>query len=293
MNLKNLYLHVLLLLIAFLFAFPLIWTFFTSLKPPNEYYSKPPQLLPINPTLYHYHEAFFPELIDLNYTKKQKYWVEEAAGKANPVTPSLINSIYVTLGSTLLTLILSIPASYALSRYNFKGNKDIAFFLLSTRMVPPIVMIIPFFFIFNYVNLVDTLFGLILMSVMINAPVCIWILKGVFDGIPKEVESAALVDGCNLYYLFTKIILPLSIGGIITASLFCIFFTWTEYIFALIMTRKEAVTLPVALSTFKLDRGLLWGMMSATIIVATIPILGTVYFLQKKIISGILLGSEK
>ena len=132
MNLKNLYLHVLLLLIAFLFAFPLIWTFFTSLKPPNEYYSKPPQLLPINPTLYHYHEAFFPELIDLNYTKKQKYWVEEAAGKANPVTPSLINSIYVTLGSTLLTLILSIPASYELSRYNFKGIKDIAFFLLST-----------------------------------------------------------------------------------------------------------------------------------------------------------------
>ena len=104
----------------------------------------------------------------MNYTKKQKYWVEEAAGKANPVTPSLINSIFVTLGSTLLTLILSIPASYALSRYNFKGNKDIAFFI-EYKNGSSNCDDNSFLFIFNYINLVDTLLGLILMSVMINA----------------------------------------------------------------------------------------------------------------------------
>lgn len=290
---SNLIAQIFVALCTLFFVFPLLWTISTSLKPPNEYYSNPPNLIPKNPTIYHYHESFFPQFIDLNYTKKQAFWVEEAAGKANPVTPALLNSLIVTFGTTIITLILSIPAAFALSRYSFKGGKDMAFFLLSTRMVPPVVMVIPFFFILNYADLVDTKTGLIIMYVMINAPICIWILKGVFDGIPKEVEYAAMVDGCNFFQLFFKIIIPLSIGGIITAGLFCVFFTWTEFLFSLIMTRKDAVTLPVALSSFKLDRGLLWGMMSSTIVVATLPIISIIYVLQRKIITGILTGAEK
>ena len=292
-NFSNVVAQLFIGICALFFIFPLLWTISTSFKPPNEYYSSPPKFFPKNPTIYHYHESFFPQFIDLNYSKKQAFWVEEAAGKANPVTPALVNSIIVTFGTTILTLIISIPAAFALSRYSFKGGKDMAFFLLSTRMVPPVVMVIPFFFILNYVNLVDTKIGLIIMYVMLNAPVCIWILKGVFDGIPNEVESAALIDGCTFFQLFFKIIIPLSKGGIITAGLICVFFTWTEFLFSLIMTRKDAVTLPVALSSFKLDRGLLWGMMSSTIVVATLPIISIIFVLQRKIVTGIFTGSEK
>jgi ABC-type glycerol-3-phosphate transport system permease component len=275
------------------FVFPTLWTYMTAFKPPAEYYRSPPQLLPEQPTIYHFYEAFFPEAIEGSYDEAQAYWVEEAAGRANPVTPALVNSLGITFGATVLSLLIGIPAAYALSRYRFKGGKDMAVWLLSTRMVPPIVMVIPLFFIMNSLRLIDTWLGLIIMYIMINLPIVVWILKGVFDDVPRELEDAALVDGCTRATAFTRVVLPLAIGGIIAAALFCVFLTWNEFLFALIMTRKEAVTLPVALSTFRQDRGLLWGMMSATIIVATLPVIAIVFVLQRRVVQGLLTGSSK
>jgi multiple sugar transport system permease protein len=132
-----------------------------------------------------------------------------------------------------------------------------------------------------------------MIYITVNLPIVVWILKGVFDEVPRELEDAALVDGCTKPRAFVSVIFPLAIGGIVAAALFCVFLTWNEFLFALIMTRKEAVTLPVALSTFRQDRGLLWGMMSATIVVATLPVMAIVFVLQKRVVQGLLAGSSK
>ena len=276
-----------------LFLFPTVWIYMTAFKPPSEYYTSPPALLPNDPTIYHFYEAFFPEAIPNTFDEAQAYWVEEAAGKANPVTANLVNSVITTAVATVLSLLIGIPAAYALSRYRFKGGKDLAIWLLSTRMIPPIVTVIPLFFIINSLRLVDTRLGLIMIYITVNLPIVVWILKGVFDDVPKELEDAALVDGCTKPRAFVSVIFPLAIGGIVAAALFCVFLTWNEFLFALIMTRKEAVTLPVALSTFRQDRGLLWGMMSATIVVATLPVMAIVFVLQKRVVQGLLAGSSK
>ena len=168
-----------------------------------------------------------------------------------------------------------------------------ATWLLSTRMVPPVVTVIPLFFMINSLKLVDSPAGLVLLYISINLPIVIWMLKGVFDEVPRELEESALVDGCTGVNAFRRIVFPLAIGGIVAAAMFCVFLTWNEFLFALIMTRREAVTLPVALSTFRLDRGMLWGMMSASIVVASIPVVAMIFVLQKRIVRGLLAGSSK
>jgi len=275
------------------FLFPTVWTYSTAFKPPSEYYRSPPRLLPENPSIYHFLEAFVPEAIPQVFDQAAAYWVEEAAGRTNPVTPALVNSIVVTLFSAAIALVIGMPAAYALSRYRFRGGKNMATWLLSTRMVPPVVTVIPLFFILSSLKLIDTRTGLIILYIMINLPIVVWFLKGVFDEVPREIEESALVDGCTRLSAFVRIVLPLAIGGIVATAMFCVFLTWNEFLFALIMTRKETVTLPVALSTFRLDRGMLWGMMSASIVVATLPMIAVIFVLQKRIVRGMLAGSSR
>ncbi len=275
------------------FLFPTVWTYSIAFKPPSEYYRSPPRLLPENPSIYHFLEAFVPEAIPQVFDEAAAYWVEEAAGRTNPVTPALVNSIIVTLASAAIALIIGMPAAYALSRYRFRGGKNMATWLLSTRMVPPVVTVIPLFFILSSLKLIDTRLGLTILYIMINIPIVVWFLKGVFDEVPREIEESALVDGCTGISAFVRIVLPLAIGGIVATAMFCVFLTWNEFLFALIMTRKETVTLPVALSTFRLDRGMLWGMMSASIVVATLPMIAVIFVLQKRIVRGMLSGSSR
>ena len=128
--------------VVIFFLFPLYWTVTTSFKPPNEYYRMPPSLWPEKPTIYHYYESFIPWVLG-TIKKAEQYWVEEAAGRAQPITPQLLNSVIITLASLILALAIGSPTAYALSRYKFKGSENIAFWILSTRMIPPIVAVIP------------------------------------------------------------------------------------------------------------------------------------------------------
>jgi multiple sugar transport system permease protein len=275
------------------FLMPTVWTWTTAFKPPNEYYVSPPRMLPRNPTTYHFFEAFYPQGAKQVFDEATAYWVEEAAGRTNPVTPATVNSLFITLASAGLALLIGTPAAYALSRYDFRGGKNMATWLLSTRMVPPVVTVIPMFFVINSLRLVDKPLGLIILYVMINLPIVVWILKGVFDEVPRELEESARVDGCSPFTSFTRIVFPLAVGGMVAAGLFAIFLSWNEFLFALIMTRRETITLPVALSTFRLDRGMLWGMMSASIVVATLPVVAIIFVLQKRIVQGLLTGSNR
>jgi multiple sugar transport system permease protein len=221
------------------------------------------------------------------------YWVEESAGRVESVTPQIVNSLIITLGSVILALAVGAPAAYSVSRYRFRGSKDLSFWVLSTRMMPPIVTAIPLYWLMRSVNLAGTHLGLIMVYVMINLPFVVWMMKGFFDDIPIEIEEAARIDGCGSVALFLRVILPLAIGGIVATALFCVFLSWNEFLFAVILTDTKSQTLPVALSLFRQDRGILWGQMSAVIVVATLPILLITLFLQQQVVRGLTAGAVK
>jgi multiple sugar transport system permease protein len=284
--------HILLLAIVCLFAFPTFWVFMTSFKTPREYYSMPPAFLPAQFQIFHYKEAFAPWTVDPT-EMATNYWVEESAGRVESVTPQIINSLIITFGSVFLSMAVGAPAAYAVSRFRFRGSKDLSFWVLSTRMMPPIVTAIPIYWVMRSVGLSGTHIGLIMVYVMINLPFVVWMMKGFFDDIPVEIEEAARIDGCGAFALFTRVILPLAIGGIVATALFCVFLSWNEFLFAVILTDTKSQTLPVALSLFRQDRGVLWGQMSAVIVVATLPILMITLFLQQHVVRGLTAGAVK
>ena len=284
--------HLLLLFIVCVFAFPTFWVFMTSFKTPHEYYSMPPAFLPSKLQIFHYKEAFAPWTVDPT-EMATNYWVEESAGRVESVTPQIINSLIITAGSVFLSLAVGSPAAYALSRFRFKGSKDLSLWVLSTRMMPPIVIAIPIYWMMRAINLSGTHTGLMAVYVMINLPFVVWMMKGFFDDIPIAIEEAARIDGAGPFQLFFKIILPMAIGGIVATSLFCVFLSWNEFLFAVILTDSSSQTLPVALSLFRQDRGILWGQMSAVIVVATLPILVITLFLQQQVVKGLTAGAVK
>jgi len=252
----------------------------------------PPGFLPNNFQIFHYREAFAPWTVNPT-DMATNYWVEESAGRVESVTPQIINSLIITFGSVVLALAVGSPAAYAISRYRFKGSKDLSLWVLSTRMMPPIVTAIPIYWIMRQVNLAGTHIGLIMVYVMLNLPFVVWMMKGFFDDIPIEIEEAARIDGCGPLTLVFRILLPLAIGGIVATALFCVFISWTEFLFAVILTDSSSQTLPVALSLFRQDRGILWGQMAAVIVVATLPILIITLFLQQQVVKGLTAGAVK
>ena len=284
--------HLLLLFIVCVFAFPTFWVFMTSFKTPHEYYSMPPAFLPAQFQIFHYKEAFAPWTVDPT-EMATNYWVEESAGRVESVTPQIINSLIITAGSVFLSLAVGSPAAYALSRFRFRGSKDLSLWVLSTRMMPPIVIAIPIYWMMRSIGLSGKHMGLMAVYVMINLPFVVWMMKGFFDDIPIAIEEAARIDGAGPFQLFFKIILPMAIGGIVATSLFCVFLSWNEFLFAVILTDSSSQTLPVALSLFRQDRGILWGQMSAVIVVATLPILVITLFLQQQVVKGLTAGAVK
>jgi multiple sugar transport system permease protein len=277
---------------ACFFAFPIFWVFLTSFKTPLEYYSMPPKVLPAHFELYHYKEAFAPWSISAT-EHAANYFVEEASGRVEPVTPQIYNSLIITAGAVILSILVGTPAAYALSRFKFRGSKDMGLWVLSTRMMPPIVLIIPIFWMMRSLHLQGSHLGLIMVYVMMNLPFVVWMMKGFFDEIPKEIEESAQIDGCGHWQSFFRIVMPLAAAGVVAAALFCVFLTWNEFLYAVILSDRNSQTLPVALSNFRQDRGILWGQMSAVIVVATLPILLITLFLQKQMVKGLTAGAIK
>ena len=286
-------LHVVIALISLAFAFPLIWMFMTSFKSPKEYYRMPPKFLPDKFHIFHYKEAFAPWMINPTEMSESTYWIEESAGRVEPVISNIINSLIVIIGSVLLSLAVGIWAAYALSRFKFKGREQMSIWILSTRMMPPIVIAVPLFWVMKKIHLVGTHFGLILIYVMIQLPFVIWMMKGFFDEVPREIEESVLLDGGTRATCIFRVVLPMAFPGIVATALFCIFLTWTEFLFASIMTDTSSATLPVVLSWFRQDRGILWGQMSAVMVVSLIPLMTITMILQKKMIRGLTAGALK
>jgi arabinogalactan oligomer/maltooligosaccharide transport system permease protein len=204
------------------------------------------------------------------------------------------NSLIVSLGTTLMGLALAVPAAYAFSRFRFSGREGSMFAFLLVQMFPGIIILVPYFMVMKSLGLLNTSLGLILAYSVTALPLCVWMLKGFFDTVPRELEEAALLDGCNQFQVFRKVILPLSLPAVAVTALFSFLAAWNEYLLALTFnTSNDMYTLPVGLASLISSTGQAWGDFAAASLLVSIPVVILFIVFQKFLIQGLSAGSVK
>ena len=204
------------------------------------------------------------------------------------------NSVVVAVGTTIVGLLLAIPAGYAFSRYNFSGRKGAMFLFMLIQMFPGIVILVPYFMVMKTLGLLNTSIGLIIAYSVTALPFCVWMLKGFFDAVPRALEEAALLDGCTQVEVFFRIVLPLSLPAVAITALFSFLTAWNEFLLALVFnTSNDAYTLPVGLSSMIPATGQQWGDFAAASLVVSIPVVVLFVLFQKALIQGLSAGSVK
>ncbi|MCS7128309.1 MAG: carbohydrate ABC transporter permease [Sulfolobales archaeon] len=206
---------------------------------------------------------------------------------------AITNSIIVTVGGVSIALILAVLASYAFSRFAIKGKNILMFYILSTRMMPPITLIIPIFIMFFNIGLKGTYLGLILVYAMMSIPLSIWMIKSFIDDIPKDIDQAALVDGHSTMFILFKIIIPMVIPGIAASAAFAAIMLWNEFLFALLLSGVDTKPTSVLLSSIRGERGFNWGRVAAIEVVYILPIIVLVFWLQKYMLRGLTFGTVR
>ncbi len=262
--------YAMLAVLAFLCIAPILVIFATSLRQQVQIFAEPLNFL-FTPTLENYRAV-------LEEDKFDRY---------------LVNSLFVGVVSTVVTLVLGCMAAYGLARFRFPGRSGIAYTTLLLRTVPLAVLAIPVFLIWNEWKLVNSLWGLVLLYVAVNLPFTIWLLYGFVMQVPIELEEAAAIDGCGPIRIFTKVLLPLMAPGLAAASIFTFRIAWNEFILALVLTDRQTRTLPVAASLFITDIGVDWGRVMAMGSLIAIPPLIFTFVAARQIITGLTAGAVK
>ena len=269
-----------------LFIFPIYYWVTVAFKIPKDIFSLPPKIFSFTPTWKSFEEVFG---ISLGFENG----FEIVGGGNFYMMPRLVDSIIVAVFSTLLAVFIATLAAYALSRMRFKGQHHFVFWVLSTRMMPPVAVAIPMFFIYKEIGLLDTYTGIILVHALMNLPLAVLLLKSFFDDIPTEIDEAALIDGASRMLIFRKIVLPMALGGIAATAVLCFIFSWTEFLFVLTLTQTSLKTVPVVSSTFVTSTGTAWGNMAALGSAAILPAFIFILLVQKNLVRGLTLGSLK
>ncbi len=207
------------------------------------------------------------------------------------------NSVIVSVGASLLAVVLGSLAAYGLSRFSYRfgpmRNKDISFFFLSQLILPPVVLALPFLVLYRELDMLDTRIGIILLYTLMVLPIVIWIMRDQFDGIPVELEEAALVDGLSAWGAFIRIVVPIALPGMVAAFILCLILTWNEYFFAALLTSTDAKTLPVMVASQTGSQGINWWSMAALSTAAILPLVLIGIFLERYIIKGMTAGAVK
>jgi len=203
-----------------------------------------------------------------------------------------MNSIIASLGSALISVVFGSMAAYSLSRIEFRGKKDLFFWIISTRMAPVVAVMVPLYAIFRGAGLVGTLPGLILAYTTFNLPFAIWILKGFFDNVPYAIEEAAMCDGCNRFQAFQSI-LPLVAPGIGAFLVLCVLFAWNDFLFASIIGSGGAKTLPVATKELVQPQNIQWGKIMAAGVVTTLPMMFLGLLIRRYLVTGLTMGAVR
>lgn len=269
---KKFFVTLLLIVLAFIVLLPFLWTISTSLKPLNEVNKYPPEWVSSNMSLKPYSDMFF-------YL---------------PFSVYTLNSLIVATSSTVLTLLIGSLAAFSFSRFQFAGKKIFLMVFLLSQMLPGASVIIPLFQLLQKIGLYDTHFGLILVHTSLLLPFVIWLLYGFFLGIPREVEDAALIDGCSRLQALRKVILPLALPGIGATALFAFLGSWNEFFFALLLTSSDSTkTIPVGIGLFVGEYLDVWNQMAAAAVLFSLPPLILFMFTRKTFVKGLVAGACK
>ncbi|MBE1875972.1 carbohydrate ABC transporter permease [Myceligenerans pegani] len=254
-----------------LYGFPFVYLLLTSFKTPLDAIAVPPGVLPEVWTLENYVAALARE----------------------GVPAALINSVVTAVISTALSLVLAVPAAYAITRFRTPSGRVFVIAALVTRMVPTIAVGAPLVAIMRDLGVTDTSFGLALAHTTISLPLSIWLMASFFEAAPDELGEAAQIDGCNRLQAMTRVVLPIVSGGLAVTAIFAFLASWNEFLFALLLTSVRAQTTPVVIANFQTQFGLDWGGMTALAAVYSIPVILLTLFLQRHIVAGLTLGAVK
>ena len=289
--------------LCILYLIPVVWMFSTAFKPRKAIISIPPQVF-FTPTLEGFVGLFYkrstltPAQMEQYQQRTDLSWAERVAleqglaiTRQSDYVGQLRNSLIIAGGSTVLAVGMGMLSAYAFSRFRIKGQADLEFFILSTRMLPPVVVTIPIFLMYRRLGLYDTHFGLILLYTVFNLSLSVWLLKGFIDEIPKEYEEAALIDGYSRLQAFWKIVLPQAITGIAATTVFCLIFAWNEYAFALMLTSNRARTAPPSIPSVIGTSGVDWAAIAAGSLLFLIPVVIVVFALRRYLLRGITFGA--
>jgi multiple sugar transport system permease protein len=258
-------------LILLFFLVPILWFWMLALRPQATAFTMPPTFI------------FTPQLNAFRYT-----FLDPGVN-----APQLVNSIIVAGGATLLNLPFALPAAYALSRFVVPGKRRFMLWYLSLLMAPPIVYLIPYFILMTRLQLRGSYFSMVLILQTLTIPMSIWLLKSFIDEVPAELEEAAAVDGANWWVKLSRIILPLTLPGIIVTSMFAFVFSWNNVVFPLILSKQATTTLPLGTLNYFATAGITWNYIAATSVIAMLPPMVIFLLLGRYIVRGLTFGAVK
>jgi len=259
------------ILMILTWAFPVLWVILTSFKVRTDIFTLPPKIF-FNPTVEHYIEAFI---------------------RSSDIAFGIFNSIIIATVTTLLTLLVAVPAGYAFSRVKFKFRSQLSFFALISQMAPPIGLIIPYFFILSRTGMLDSYIGLIAIHMTLTVPFSIWLMITYFQDLPISLEESAAIDGASPFTTFLRVVLPTAWGGVGVTAIFAFIESWNEFLYAVVLTGSRTKTVPVAIFSFLTTEESLWGPFTATGVTIMAPVIFVALFAQRQMIKGMTLGATK
>jgi multiple sugar transport system permease protein len=288
---------------ALIATIPLVWIFLTGFKTPSEAIAYPPRVI-FEPSLEGYVNLFTdrtrqtPEY--MASLPPPETWYDELVRSRNMVItgPSrfagrYLNSLIIGFGSTFLAVLLGTLAAYGFSRFKVPLKDDLLFFILSTRMMPPVAVAIPIYLMYRQLGLADTHLGMIILYTAVNLSLSVWLLKGFMDEIPREYEEAAMIDGYSRFQAFWKVVLPQATTGIAATAIFCLIFAWNEYAFALLLTSGKAQTAPPFIPIIIGEGGLDWPAVAAGTTLFLLPVVLFTVLLRQHLLRGITFGAVR
>jgi multiple sugar transport system permease protein len=261
--------YVLATMLVIVFVFPVYWLFSISFKTPDEIFAFPP--------------VWYPASIQFS-----NYWVLFKDGDAWTVW----NSLVLASVSTVFAMILGTIAAYSLVRFK-TGGENLAVWIISQRMMPPVAIVFPIFLLYVYLGWVDTFHGLIILYTAFSLPYVIWMMRGYIEDIPLELEESALVDGCTRWEVLWKVVLPMARSGLFATAVFTFIFSWNDFLFALVLTRTEVTTYTVQVTHYFGGQSNFWAKIAAMSVLGTIPVFFTVAIMQRYLVRGISMGAVK
>jgi multiple sugar transport system permease protein len=256
-------------LLVVIFCFPVYWLFIISFKTPDEIFAFPP--------------VWYPESIQFS-----NYKVLFKDGDATTVG----NSLILASVSTFFAMILGTIAAYSLVRFK-TGGENLAVWIISQRMMPPVAIVFPVFLLYVWLGWVDSYFGLIILYTAFSLPYVIWMMRGYIEDIPLELEESALVDGCTRWEVLWKVVLPMARSGLFATAVFTFIFAWNDFLFALVLTRTEVTTYTVQVTHYFGGQSNFWAKIAAMSVLGTIPVFITVAIMQRYLVRGISMGAVK